>query len=195
MDGLNKSMYEIGSDSAFSILARSNQLLGLGKDVINLGIGQPDFPTPKNIIESACKALKDGHHGYTPSNGLLKLRESVSKYIFNNYKTSINPENILITPGGKPVIFFASLIFGEQGSEIIYPDPGFIVERKDNLLGIVLTHAHEDHIGAIAHLWPKLQCKIFATPFTAVLIREKFREKQIELTRQILNSISFFSVL
>ena len=58
------------------------------------------------------------------------------------------------------------------GIDLIYPDPGFIVERKDNLLGIILTHAHEDHIGAIAHLWPKLKCKIFATPFTAVLIKE-----------------------
>jgi ribonuclease J len=63
------------------------------------------------------------------------------------------------------------------GVDLIYPDPGFIVERKNNLLGIILTHAHEDHIGAIAHLWPKLKCKIFATPFTAVLIREKFKEK------------------
>ena len=62
------------------------------------------------------------------------------------------------------------------GIDLIYPDPGFIVEKKDNLLGIVLTHAHEDHIGAIAHLWPKLQCKIYATPFTAVLIKEKFKE-------------------
>jgi len=71
------------------------------------------------------------------------------------------------------------------GVDLIYPDPGFIVERKDNLLGIVLTHAHEDHIGAIAHLWPKLQCKIFATPFTAVLIREKFKEKQIDITNDL----------
>ena len=71
------------------------------------------------------------------------------------------------------------------GVDLIYPDPGFIVERKDNLLGIVLTHAHEDHIGAIAHLWPKLKCKIFATPFTAVLIREKFREKQIDITNDL----------
>ena len=71
------------------------------------------------------------------------------------------------------------------GVDLIYPDPGFIVERKDNLLGIVLTHAHEDHIGAIAHLWPKLKCKIFATPFTAVLIREKFKEKHIDITNEL----------
>ena len=68
------------------------------------------------------------------------------------------------------------------GIDLIYPDPGFIIEKKANLLGIVLTHAHEDHIGAIAHLWPKLECKIFATPFTAALIKEKFKEKHIDVT-------------
>jgi len=71
------------------------------------------------------------------------------------------------------------------GIDIIYPDPGFITDKKNDLLGIVLTHAHEDHIGAIAHLWPKLKCKIFATPFTAVLIREKFKEKQIDITNNL----------
>ena len=71
------------------------------------------------------------------------------------------------------------------GIDLIYPDPGFITERKDNLLGIVITHAHEDHIGAIAHLWPKLKCKIFATPFTAILIKEKFKEKQIDITKDL----------
>ena len=71
------------------------------------------------------------------------------------------------------------------GIDLIYPDPGFIVDKKDDLLGIVLTHAHEDHIGAIAHLWPKLECKIFATPFTAVLIKEKFKEKHIDITSHL----------
>jgi len=71
------------------------------------------------------------------------------------------------------------------GIDLIYPDPGFIIDRKDDLLGIILTHAHEDHIGAIAHLWPKLKCKIFATPFTALLIREKFKEKHIDITNDL----------
>jgi ribonuclease J len=71
------------------------------------------------------------------------------------------------------------------GIDLIYPDPGFIVDKKDSLLGIVLTHAHEDHIGAIAHLWPKLKCKIFATPFTALLIKEKFKEKHIDITKDL----------
>ena len=71
------------------------------------------------------------------------------------------------------------------GIDLIYPDPGFIEERKENLLGIVVTHAHEDHIGAVAHLWHKFNCKIYATPFTAVLIREKFREKNIDITHHL----------
>ena len=68
------------------------------------------------------------------------------------------------------------------GIDLIYPDPGFIIDKKDDLLGIVLTHAHEDHIGAIAHIWPKLKCKIYATPFTSILIAEKFKEKKIDIT-------------
>jgi ribonuclease J len=71
------------------------------------------------------------------------------------------------------------------GIDLIYPDPGFIVDKKEDLLGIILTHAHEDHIGAIAHLWPQLKCKIFATPFTAVLIKEKFKEKNIDITKYL----------
>ncbi len=71
------------------------------------------------------------------------------------------------------------------GIDLIYADPSFIVDRRENLLGIVLTHAHEDHIGAIAHLWPKLKCKIFATPFTALLVKEKFKEKNIDITKDL----------
>ena len=71
------------------------------------------------------------------------------------------------------------------GIDVIFPDPGFIVDRKEDLLAIVLTHAHEDHVGAIAHLWPKLKCKIYATPFTALLIKEKFREKNIDITKYL----------
>ena len=71
------------------------------------------------------------------------------------------------------------------GIDLIYPDPGFIIDKKDDLLGIVLTHAHEDHIGSVSHIWPELKCKIFATPFTAVLVKEKFREKKIDITEYL----------
>ena len=130
MDGLNKSIYEIGSDSAFSIMARSNQLIKEGKDVINLGIGQPDFPTPKNVVESAIKALRDGHHGYTSSNGIVELREAIASDFYNRNKVNINPDQILVTPGGKAVIFYTLLMFGQPEAEIIAPDPGFIAYRS-----------------------------------------------------------------
>jgi len=130
MDDLNKAMYEIGSDTAFSILERSNQLIKQGKKVINLGIGQPDFPTPKNIVAAAVKALHDGHHGYTSSNGLLELRKAVSEDFFNRNKVEIDPENILITPGGKAVIFYTLLMFGQPNVEIITPDPGFVAYKS-----------------------------------------------------------------
>ena len=127
---VSKRIFKLETETAFSILAKANKLQSEGKDIINLGIGQPDFPTPLNILEAAKKAITDGHHGYTPSNGILLLREAVSKYIFDNYNSSVSPDNILITPGGKPVIFFATLIFGDKDNEIIYPDPGFPIYRS-----------------------------------------------------------------
>jgi aspartate aminotransferase len=127
---ISKRLFELETENAFTILEKANKLKTQGRDIINLGIGQPDFPTPKNILEAAKKAINDGNHGYTPSNGILPLREAVSEYIFNSYKVSVNPDNILITPGAKPVIFFSVLIFGEPGAEIIYPDPGFPIYRS-----------------------------------------------------------------
>ena len=130
MDGLNKFIYEIGSDSAFSILARSNELLKQGKKVINLGIGQPDFPTAPNIVESAIKALREGNHGYSSSNGILELREAVANDFQNRNNVKVDPNDILVTPGGKAIIFYTLLIFGQPNVEIITPDPGFIAYRS-----------------------------------------------------------------
>ena len=127
---ISNKIFELETETAFSILAKANKLQSEGKDIINLGIGQPDFPTPQNIVEAGIKALKDGYHGYTPSNGILELREAVAENILETYNVEINPDNILITPGGKPVIFFATLIFGSNDSEIIYPDPGFPIYRS-----------------------------------------------------------------
>ena len=90
----------------------------------------PDFNTPDFIKEAAIKAIKDGHHGYTPSNGILALREAVSEQIYFDYNVSINPDTILITPGGKPTIFYSSFILGGKNNEIIYPDPGFPIYRS-----------------------------------------------------------------
>ena len=127
---LSKRIFNLETETAFSILAKANELASRGKDIINLGIGQPDFVTPINIQEAAIKAIKDGKHGYTPSNGIPELRAAVSDMLCKDYSVSIDPDNILITPGGKPVIFISALIFGNTDSEIIYPDPGFPIYRS-----------------------------------------------------------------
>jgi len=127
---VSKRIFNLETESAFAILAKANKLLKEGKDIINLGIGQPDFKTPINIQEAAIKAIRDGHHGYTDSNGIPELREALSEMITLDYKVEISPENILITPGGKPVIFFSALILGGEDREIIYPDPGFPIYRS-----------------------------------------------------------------
>ena len=115
----------LGTESAFVVLAKAKKLEAEGKEIINLGIGQPDFRTPQHIVEAGKKALEDGHHGYTPANGTLELRQSVCTHIKKMYGANIDPARVLITPGGKPTMYFAIMLFGEPGSEIIYPEPGF----------------------------------------------------------------------
>ncbi len=120
----------IGEENAFAVLARATALSAQGKDIINLGIGQPDFKTPAHIVEAAIKALKDGHHGYTPANGLLATREAVARRTLTTTGVELSPENIIIVPGGKVTMFAAIMIFGEPGAEILYPDPGFPIYRS-----------------------------------------------------------------
>ena len=113
------------SESAFQVLARAAALEAKGRSVINLGIGQPDFKTPEHVVEAGIKALRDGHHGYTPANGIPALREAVAADIAARRGAEIDPGRVLIVPGGKVTMFFAVLMFGESGSEILYPNPGF----------------------------------------------------------------------
>jgi aspartate/methionine/tyrosine aminotransferase len=120
----------IGEENAFAVLARANELAESGKSVINLGIGQPDFPTPDNIVEAAIKALRDGQHGYTPATGLPVLREAVAADLQKRFATSVNANNVIVVPGGKVTMFSAILMFGEPGAEILYPDPGFPIYRS-----------------------------------------------------------------
>ncbi len=120
----------IGEENAFAVLARAGELAAQGMDVINLGIGQPDFPTPENIVEAAVKALRDGQHGYTPATGIPPLREAVSADLHRRFGAEVNPDNVLIVPGGKVTMFTAILMFGEPGAEILYPDPGFPIYRS-----------------------------------------------------------------
>lgn len=120
----------IGEENAFAVLARANQLASEGMDVINLGIGQPDFPTPPHIVEAAIKALRDGQHGYTAATGMPELREAVSADLHRRFAAEVNPDNVIIVPGGKVTMFAAILMFGEPGAEILYPDPGFPIYRS-----------------------------------------------------------------
>ena len=121
----SKGIARLGTESAFIVLARAQQLAAEGKDIINLGIGQPDFRTPDHIVQAGIKALQDGHHGYTPANGLLQLRTAVAEDLAVRHGADVNPDNVIVVPGGKPTMFFAILMFGEPGAEIIYPNPGF----------------------------------------------------------------------
>lgn len=121
---------QLGTETAFTVLQRAGELTAEGRDIINLGIGQPDFPTPPHIVEAGIKALRDGHHGYTPSGGILPLKEAVAVSIHHHTKAKIPTHRIQILPGGKVVIFFAAMLCGEDGGEIIYPDPGFPIYKS-----------------------------------------------------------------
>ena len=127
---LADSLNRLGTETAFEVLARAGELAAQGKDIINLGIGQPDFKTPPHIVEAAIRALRDGHHGYTPANGILPLREAVSADLKRRHGVSVDPGHIVIMPGGKPTMFFAILMFGTPAAEIMYPDPGFPIYRS-----------------------------------------------------------------
>lgn len=118
-------MSVLGTETAFEVLARANALAAEGKSIINLGIGQPDFKTPEHIVEAGIQALRDGHHGYTPAAGIPQLREAVARDLNARHGLEIDPGLVMIMPGGKPTMFFACLIFGQPGTEILYPNPGF----------------------------------------------------------------------
>ena len=123
-------MAELGTETAFEVLARAKALESKGRSIINLGIGQPDFQTPENIVEAGRKALADGHHGYTPANGIPSLREAVAADIAKYRSVEIDPGNVVVVPGGKVTMFFAALMFGEEGAEILYPNPGFPIYQS-----------------------------------------------------------------
>src|SRR4029078_330710 len=130
----------IGEENAFAVLARANALAAQGRDIINLGIGQPDFRTPDFIVEAAVKALRDRPHGSKPlANANLRppppndsppLREAVAADLAKRFKVEVSPDSVMIMPGGKPTMFMSILMFGEPAAEIIYPDPGFPIYRS-----------------------------------------------------------------
>ena len=122
---VSERMGRLGTETAFEVLARAEALARGGRDVINLGIGQPDFKTPPHIVEAAVRALRDGHHGYTPAPGIPALREAVAADLAARRGVEVDPARVVVVPGGKVTMFFAILMFGEPGAEIMYPNPGF----------------------------------------------------------------------
>jgi len=138
MPSITHQVAHLGTETAFDVLARAAALQKEGRDIINLGIGQPDFPTPEHVVEAAVRALRDGHHGYTEAPGIRPLREAVSDDIAARRGVEIDPGRVIVVPGGKPTLFFAALMFGEKGVEILCPDPGFpVYENVIRLSGAV----------------------------------------------------------
>ena len=133
---LAKNLESLGTETAFSVLAEAKALEAKGNPMIHLGLGQPDFKTPKHVVEAAKKALDDGHHGYVMSNGIPECRQAVTRWIKKHYSVDIDFERILIMPGGKPTMSYAIQCFGEPGAEIIHPTPAFpIYESMNNYTG------------------------------------------------------------
>ena len=118
-------MERLGTETAFEVLAKARQLEAQGRDIIHLEIGEPDFDTPRNITEAAYKALRDGQTHYCPSGGIPELREAVAEYISTSRGFPVDPDEVVITPGAKPIIFFGIMACVDEGEEVIWPDPGF----------------------------------------------------------------------
>ena len=129
-------MSRLGTETAFVVLAKAKELEAQGREIIHLEIGEPDFDTPQNIINEAVKALQNHWTHYGPAAGLPELREAVADEIIRTRKIKVGPENVVITPGGKPVMFFVMLALVNEGDEVIYPNPSFpIYESIINFIG------------------------------------------------------------
>jgi aspartate/methionine/tyrosine aminotransferase len=133
---LAKRMTRLGTETAFEVLVKAKALEAQGRDIIHLEIGEPDFDTPANIIEAGCDALHRSFTHYGPSAGLMELREVIAQYVSETRRVNITPDEVVVVPGGKPIIFFSVLALAEEGDEIIYPNPGFpIYESMINYVG------------------------------------------------------------
>jgi len=118
-------MSRLGTETAFEVLAKAKRLEAQGRDIVHLEIGQPDFPTPAHVVEAGCKAMRDGHTGYTPAPGLPEAREAIAEHVSKTLGIEATADEVVVTPGAKPIMFFAFLAFVEEGDEVVYPDPGF----------------------------------------------------------------------
>jgi len=131
-----KSVNRLGTEAVYNIFVETKKLEKQGKKIIDLSLGQSDFKSPQHVVDATIQALKDGHHGYTLPSGIIECRDAVSRKIKSLYDAHVDPERIVIMPGGKPTMHYAISFFGEPGAEIIYPDPGFpIYESMINYTG------------------------------------------------------------
>src|SRR3989441_949694 len=129
-------MNQLGTETAFEVLAKARALEAKGRAIVHLEIGEPDFDTPSNIIEAAADALHKGFTHYGPSAGLPELRETIARYVSETRGVTVTAEEVVVVPGGKPIIFFSILALAEEGDEVIYPNPGFpIYESMINYVG------------------------------------------------------------
>ena len=133
---LAKRMARLGTETAFEVLVKAKALEAQGRDIIHLEIGEPDFDTPSNIIEAGCDALRNGFTHYGPSAGMMELRETIARHVSETRRVNVTPDEVVVVPGGKPIIFFSILALADDGDEIIYPNPGFpIYESMINYVG------------------------------------------------------------
>src|SRR6201993_903779 len=133
---LAKRMARLGTETAFEVLVKARGLEAKGRDIVHLEIGEPDFDTPSNIIDAGCDALHKGFTHYGPSAGLMELREVIAQYVSETRRVNVSPDEVVVVPGGKPIIFFSILALVEEGDEVIYPNPGFpIYESMINYIG------------------------------------------------------------
>ncbi len=159
-----KRMNLLGTETAFEVLAEVNKLKATGKDIISFAIGEPDFNTPSNIIRAGIKSLQEGYTHYGPSVGLLPFRESIARYVSRTRGIKVEPEEVVVTPGAKPMIFFSILACINEGDEVIYPNPGF--PTYESVINFV---------GAQSIPLPLLEEKDFR--FDVKILREKISER------------------
>src|SRR5205814_2905524 len=140
---LAKRMSRLGTETAFEVLVRARALEAKGKNIIHLEIGEPDFDTPANVVDAGVRALKDGWTHYGPSAGLPTLRETIAEDVSRSRGVHVTPEEVVVGPGGKPIIFFAILALVEEGDEVLYPNPGFpIYESMIDFVGAKAVPIH-----------------------------------------------------
>jgi aspartate aminotransferase len=129
-------MERLGTETAFSVLAKAKTLEAGGREIIHLEIGEPDFGTPDHVVEAGCRALRDGHTNYTPTAGIPELREAIAEDVALSRGIQVHPEQVVVTPGGKPIMFFAILALVDEGDEVLLPSPAFpIYESMVNFVG------------------------------------------------------------